>query len=90
MSFSNAAAFNRIDTLPLTPWVKALLVLQACISLRPSARVAARSLSWAGKTVGPASGPRAGQTSYEAGDEVTVVVRGYRRQPGPTTDGARG
>jgi uncharacterized membrane protein len=42
VSFTNATAFSPTDTMPLTPWAKALMVIQAFISLLTIALVAAR------------------------------------------------
>ncbi len=45
MSFTNATAFSPTDTMPLTPWAKMLLLLQALASLLTVALVAARAVN---------------------------------------------
>ncbi len=45
VSFTNAAAFSPTDTMPLTPSAKALMAIQALISLLTIALVAARAVN---------------------------------------------
>ncbi len=45
VSFTNATAFSPTDTMPLTPWAKMLLLLQALASLLTVALVAARAVT---------------------------------------------
>jgi uncharacterized membrane protein len=45
VSFTNATAFSPTDTMPLTPWAKMLLLLQALASLLTVALVAARAVN---------------------------------------------
>ncbi len=45
VSFTNATAFSPTDTMPLTPWAKALMAIQALISLLTIALVAARAVN---------------------------------------------
>ncbi len=45
VSFTNATAFSPTDTMPLTPWAKALMAVQALISLLTIALVAARAVN---------------------------------------------
>jgi len=45
LAFTNAMAFSPTDTLPLTPRVKALMLIQALISLLTIALVAARAVN---------------------------------------------
>ena len=45
VSFTNATAFSPTDTVPLTPWAKALMAIQALISLLTIALVAARAVN---------------------------------------------
>jgi hypothetical protein len=43
-SFTNCTAFSPTDTMPLSPWSKLLMLLQACVSLVTVALVAARAV----------------------------------------------
>lgn len=45
LSFTNATAFSPTDTLPLTPWAKMLMLVQAMASLLTVALVAARAVN---------------------------------------------
>ncbi len=45
VSFTNATALRPTDTLPLTPWVKALLTAQSVASLLTTALAAARAVN---------------------------------------------
>jgi len=45
VSVTNATAFSPTDTMPLTPWAKALMAIQALISLLTIALVAARAVN---------------------------------------------
>ncbi|HWE62052.1 MAG TPA: hypothetical protein VHB98_10095 [Chloroflexota bacterium] len=45
LSFTNATAFSPTDTLPLTPWAKLLMMVQALASLLTVALVAARAVN---------------------------------------------
>jgi uncharacterized membrane protein len=45
VSFTNSTAFSPTDTLPLTPWVKMLMMVQAITSLLTVALVAARAVN---------------------------------------------
>ncbi|HLW37581.1 MAG TPA: hypothetical protein VKR99_04075 [Candidatus Eremiobacteraceae bacterium] len=45
VSFTNATAFSPTDTMPLTPWAKALMAVQAFASLVTVALVAARAVN---------------------------------------------
>jgi uncharacterized membrane protein len=45
VSFTNATAFSPTDTLPLTPWAKLLMLVQALASLLTVALVAARAVN---------------------------------------------
>ncbi len=45
VSFTNATAFSPTDTMPLTPWAKALMLVQALASLLTIALVAARAVN---------------------------------------------
>lgn len=45
VSFTNATAFSPTDTLPLTPWAKMLMMVQALASLLTVALVAARAVN---------------------------------------------
>ncbi len=45
VSFTNATAFSPTDTMPLTPWAKALMTIQALASLLTVALVAARAVN---------------------------------------------
>ena len=45
VSFTNATAFSPTDTLPLTPWAKLLMLVQALVSLLTVALVAARAVN---------------------------------------------
>ncbi|HWE63720.1 MAG TPA: hypothetical protein VHB98_18555 [Chloroflexota bacterium] len=45
VSFTNATAFSPTDTLPLTPWTKLLMLVQAFASLLTVALVAARAVN---------------------------------------------
>lgn len=45
VSFTNATAFSPTDTLPLTPWTKLLMLVQALVSLLTVALVAARAVN---------------------------------------------
>jgi uncharacterized membrane protein len=45
VSFTNATAFSPTDTMPLTPWAKVLMLLQAAASLITIAIVAARAVN---------------------------------------------
>jgi len=45
VSFTNATAFSPTDTMPLTPWAKALMTVQALASLLTVALVAARAVN---------------------------------------------
>ncbi len=45
VSFTNATAFSPTDTMPLTPWAKALMTLQSLASLLTVALVAARAVN---------------------------------------------
>lgn len=45
VSFTNATAFSPTDTLPLTPWSKMLMMVQALASLLTVALVAARAVN---------------------------------------------
>lgn len=45
LSFTNASAFSPTDTLPLTPWAKILMMIQALTSLLTVALVAARAVN---------------------------------------------
>lgn len=45
VSFTNATAFSPTDTMPLTPWAKALMAVQALASLLTIALVAARAVN---------------------------------------------
>jgi len=45
VSFTNASAFSPTDTMPLTPWAKMLMLLQALASLLTVALVAARAVN---------------------------------------------
>jgi hypothetical protein len=45
VSFTNATAFSPTDTLPLTPWAKLLMLVQALTSLLTVALVAARAVN---------------------------------------------
>jgi len=45
LSFTNATAFSPTDTMPLTPWAKALMAAQSLISLLTIALVAARAVN---------------------------------------------
>lgn len=45
VSFTNATAFSPTDTMPLTPWAKALMAIQALTSLLTIALVAARAVN---------------------------------------------
>jgi len=45
LAFTNAAAFSPTDTMPLTPWAKALMTVQSLISLLTLALVAARAVN---------------------------------------------
>jgi len=45
VSFTNATAFSPTDTLPLTPWAKMLMLVQALASLLTVALVAARAVN---------------------------------------------
>ncbi len=45
VAFTNATAFSPTDTMPLTPWAKALMLVQSLISLLTIALVAARAVN---------------------------------------------
>ena len=45
VSFTNATAFSPTDTMPLTPWAKMLMAIQALTSLLTIALVAARAVN---------------------------------------------
>ncbi len=45
VSFTNATAFSPTDTMPLAPWAKALMLVQALASLLTIALVAARAVN---------------------------------------------
>lgn len=45
VSFTNATAFSPTDTMPLTPWAKALMMVQSLASLLTVALVAARAVN---------------------------------------------
>jgi uncharacterized membrane protein len=45
VSFTNASAFSPTDTLPLTPWAKMMMLVQALASLLTVALVAARAVN---------------------------------------------
>ena len=45
VSFTNATAFSPTDTMPLTPWAKLLMMVQALASLLTVALVAARAVN---------------------------------------------
>jgi hypothetical protein len=45
VAFTNATAFSPTDTMPLTPWAKMLMLLQASASLLTVALVAARAVN---------------------------------------------
>ena len=45
MSFTNAAAFSPTDTMPLTPWAKTLMLVEALASLITVALVAGRAVN---------------------------------------------
>jgi hypothetical protein len=45
VSFTNATAFSPTDTMPLTPWAKLLMLVQALASLLTVALVAARAVN---------------------------------------------
>jgi hypothetical protein len=45
VSFTNATAFSPTDTMPLTPWAKSLMGIQALASLLTVGMVAARAVN---------------------------------------------
>ncbi len=45
VAFTNATAFSPTDTMPLTPWAKALMTVQSLASLLTIALVAARAVN---------------------------------------------
>jgi hypothetical protein len=45
VAFTNATAFSPTDTLPLTPWAKMLMLVQAATSLLTITLVAARAVN---------------------------------------------
>ena len=45
VSFTNATAFSPTDTMPLTPWAKILMALQATASLLTVALVVSRAVN---------------------------------------------
>ncbi len=49
VAFTNATAFSPTDTMPLTPWAKALMTVQALASLLTVALVAARAVNILGQ-----------------------------------------
>ena len=52
VSFTNATAFSPTDTMPLTPWAKTLMTVQALASLLTVALVAARAINILGQQTG--------------------------------------